>query len=291
MIIKNNAKMKNLLILLLVICFTSCKEKKALPTNIIESTALDPIVDVNILVSDFNKWWTYHENNIILSSEFIALNDKSKTINKNDFLKSLTTGEYIALKLTAPDSVMRYQLYKLTTSANKQISSTIKSTSENIYTKYKMEGIPFPDFSFTDLNGKEYTNQNTKGKVLVFKCWFINCKPCVAEFPELNSFVDKFAKQENVEFISLALDDKAPLEKFLANKAFKYKTIPNQEDFIENKLFVNTYPTHIVVNENGIIEKVVNKATELISFLENGNVLKTTAPKDLPPPPPQPPGM
>jgi len=283
--------MKNLLILLLVICFTSCKENKTSQKTSIENEApkLDVDVNINILESDFNKWWDYHENNIILSSEFIAINDKSETISKDDFLKSLNTGDYIAVKLVSPDSVKQYQLYKLPNSADKQIVNYIKNTSEGIYTKFKMEGTPFPDFNFTDLNGKVYTNDNTKGKTLIFKCWFINCKPCVAEFPELNEFADEYSKKEDVEFISLALDDKAALDRFFTKKILKYNTVPNQEDFIENKLFINVYPTHIVVNKNGSIEKVVSKATELISFLENGAILQTTDYKEsLMPPPPAP---
>ena len=83
----------------------------------------------------------------------------------------------------------------------------------------------------------------------------------------------------------MAIDEKTSIEKFIFKKVINYKTIPNQEDFIENKLFVKGYPTHIVVNENGSIEKVVGKATELISFLENGNILTTNKDEGLPPPP------
>ncbi|WP_282051399.1 TlpA family protein disulfide reductase [Maribacter aquivivus] len=277
--------MKKILILLVLICITSCKENKETKAKNAETIAQKSDVDVNALESNLTTWWPYHENNIILSSEFIAINDKSEIIPKDDFLNLLTTGDYIPLKLIAPDSVRKYKLYKLSASADKKIREFIKSTSENIYSKFKMEGTPFPEFSFTDLDGKEYTNENTKGKVLVFKCWFINCAPCVAEFPELNIFVDEYKQRENVEFISLAIDDKAALDRFFSKKVFNYKTIPNQEDFIENKLFVKAYPTHIVVNENGSIEKVVGKATELISFLENGDILTTNKNEGLPPPP------
>lgn len=277
--------MKNLLILLLVIGLTSCKENKTPQKTNVENGTPKLDVDVTILESDFIKWWTYHENNILLSSEFIAINDKSETISKDDFLTSLTTGDYIAVKLVAPDNVKQYQLYKLSSSADKQISKTIKLASEKIYSKYKMEGTPFPDFNFTDLNGKIYTNDNTKGKTLIFKCWFINCKPCIAEFPELNNFADEYSKREDVEFISLALDNKVALDKFLSKKVFKYNTVPNQEDFIENKLSINTYPTHIVVNENGNIEKIVSKVTELISFINNGDLLTTNKNVGSPPPP------
>jgi SAM-dependent methyltransferase len=35
------------------------------------------------------KWWTYHNDNIILSSDFIAIDNDSKMITKESFLKNL----------------------------------------------------------------------------------------------------------------------------------------------------------------------------------------------------------
>jgi cytochrome oxidase Cu insertion factor (SCO1/SenC/PrrC family) len=54
-----------------------------------------------------------------------------------------------------------------------------------------MEGMEFPEFEITDLNGNHYSNESIKGKTTLFKTWFINCKTCGAEFPELNELVDK----------------------------------------------------------------------------------------------------
>lgn len=45
--------------------------------------------------------------------------------------------------------------------------------------------------------------------------------------------------------------------------------VSNQKEFILNELYLQAYPTHIVFNEEGIILKVVNKASEMISFFEN----------------------
>jgi hypothetical protein len=79
------------------------------------------------------------------------------------------------------------------------------------------------------------------------------------------------------------LDTKSELEKFLQQKEFDYKVVPNQKEFILKKLYLNIFPTHLVVDENGTILKVVNNASEMIAFLENG---KKSTDKKLPPPPP-----
>lgn len=278
--------MKNIIFLAIILCFTSCMENKKPQTKDTRVNLHKPNVDFNSLQIDFRKWWTYHYNNISLSSEFIALNDRSEIISKKFFLEKLLTGDYIPLKLETSHSVEKLKLFKLDSSADQSIRTTIKSTSTVIYEYFKKEGSNFPEFNFKDLNGKEYKNENTFGKTLIIKCWFINCKPCIAEFPELNELVERHNDREDILFISLAIDSKADLEKFLNRKTFKYETIPNQEEFMNITLDVKQYPTHIVVNKNGIVEKVVSKSSELISYLKKSQITVMEETKNLPPPPP-----
>ena len=149
-----------------------------------------------------------------------------------------------------------------------------------------MEGSQLPNFEFTDLNENTYTAENTKGKTLILKTWFINCKACVAEFPELNELVENYKNNNELIFLSLALDKKKELEKFLQKKDFKYQVIPNQREFIDKKLNLQVYPSHIIVDKNGTILKVVNNASEMIAYLKNEtNDKKLSNQNPVPPPP------
>jgi len=267
--------------LLLSILVFSCKEEseKELAPKKVEN--LKPKVNFNELVTDFTKWWTYHSYNISLSSNFIGLNEKSDTIAKKHFLKKLTSGNFIPLKLESKDKSELYKLYKLDSLANKSIGSTIKNESSTSLKHFNMKGKPFPKFDFTDLNGNRYTNENTKGKTTIIKTWFINCKACVAEFPELNELVEKYKNHNDIIFMSLALDSKSKLEEFLQKKNFEYQVVSNQREFIDKTLNLQIYPTHIVLDKNGVITKVVNKASEMISFFENEKKIT----EKIPPPP------
>jgi peroxiredoxin len=197
-------------------------------------------------------------------------------------LEALTSGNFIPLKLKPTYGIEQYKLYKLDHLTNKSIGNTIKNESLTNLKYYNMEGTEFPEFEFTDLNGNHYTNENTKGKITVIKTWFINCQACVAEFAELNEFVDKYKNSNDIIFVSLALDSKPKLEKFLQKKMLEYGVIPDQKEFIDKKLNLQIYPTHIVLDRNGTILKVVNKASEMISFLENDRKLTG----NITPPPP-----
>jgi len=212
-----------ILILLLLIFLFSCKEKPE-KTQLSETVKnLDPKINLTELETDFMKWWTYQSNIISLSSNFTGLNEKSDTIKKKQFLEKLITSNYIPVKLKSDKGFETYKLFKLDSSANKSIGSTIKSESLTNLKHYKMEGLPFPEFDFTDLKGNLYTNEKTKGKTIILKTWFINCKACVAEFPELNEFVERHKQNNDIIFLSLALDSKDELESFLQKKFLNIK--------------------------------------------------------------------
>jgi hypothetical protein len=46
------------------------------------------------------------------------------------------------------------------------------------------------------------------------------------------------------------MDSKEDVKKFISKKEFKYLIVPNQEDYMKNKLGVKMYPTHFVVDKN-----------------------------------------
>jgi len=244
-----------------------------------------PNVNLKKIEKNYIQWWIYYNDNIVLSSDFTAIDEVTHIISKGDFLKQLTSGDFIPVKLTSKDSITYYKLFKLDKTASKDISNTIRNVSKVGYKFFKMEGKKFPDFDFTDIDGIHYTNKNTKGKMVILKCWFISCKPCVAEIPELNKLVERYKNRKDILFISLAFDSKKDLKSFILKNPFKYAIVPNQKDFMENILQVYAYPTHFIIDKRGVLKNVVNTAT-LISILENKTFIKENLIKRPPPPPP-----
>ncbi|MCP4441189.1 MAG: TlpA family protein disulfide reductase [Aureispira sp.] len=124
-----------------------------------------------------------------------------------------------------------------------------------------LEDQPAPSFSFTDLDGQTHTNESTNGQVVVLKFWFIACKPCVAEIPELNELSEKY-KDNNVLFLAPSLDDEADLTKFLEKHEFSYKVGANQNKLMSD-FRVFAFPTHIVIDAQGIIQTVLMASPDI----------------------------
>lgn len=245
--------------------------------------------------SDFMDWWSYHYNEISLSSDFVSYDENYVSMSKEDFLKQLLTGGFIPFKVSTEDSLNYYQLVKLSASADERISKTIQNQASIAYRNFKMENQKFPKFKFKDVNGIIYDSDNTRSKTIFLKCWFINCKACIEEFEVLNKFQNKYSKDENIVFVSLALDDKDSLISFLESKPLNYAVIPNQYEFLNKELKVNVYPTHILIDGEGTVRKVVNRVDKLIDYFENDFLKKLSSKKKdtnpFPPPPPIPSGF
>jgi len=274
--------MKKLLLLLLIVIIvsqyscnndntnrnsTGTKESSANAETVDSVSDKVFVTDWKTLTKSFMTWYNYSYYNIHLSQDFIGLNIDSIRIDKTAFLNQLMTGNVVAFKIKIVRGEPVYKLFKLN-SKDESIKTTIKQMASTEMTYHKMEGTEIPGFHFTDLNGNVYDKSSTKGKIVVLKCWFIHCVACIAEFPALNKLVEDNKGRNDILFISLALDDKRDLLKFLKTKEFKYAVIPQMKNYVVDKLNVTEFPTHLLINKNGKIIKVVNRIEDLVPFIK-----------------------
>ncbi|MFL0062204.1 TlpA family protein disulfide reductase [Tenacibaculum maritimum] len=255
--------------------------KTAVTPSVAKDTSTDEEGNLtpNVVVTDAQKsyeaWKTYYKENIDLMSTFIPLDNIGSKMNKGTFLSLLRTGAYIPIKLKGSNK-RHYQLFNLSKTSDEKIAKEVKAAATIARLYYKMEGKKLPEYNFIDLDGVAYNKADTKGKILVLKCWFINCKICVEEFPELNKLVDRYKDNKNITFVSLAFDKRNKLKAFLEKKAFKYAVIPEQKKYMSKKLKIKQYPTHIIVDSNGTILKMVNNVYSLMNELDMITKEKTT---------------
>jgi thiol-disulfide isomerase/thioredoxin len=227
-----------------------------------------PVVEPANIVKDMMSWLYYERDYMVWSADYVALDSEKIQITKDEFLDRLSTGKYFPLRLDTKDSSLCYQLYKLDESADKEIGVIIRNKAQIEHLYYKMEGQPLTEFNFVDLDGNVYNKNTVKGKIVVLKCWFIRCIPCVAEMPRLNQLVSLYENRNDVLFVSLAFDPAIDLRKFLAKTTFNYKTVPDKKNYLMNVLNISQYPTHLLINREGLIMKVTNNLEEMIQALQ-----------------------
>jgi peroxiredoxin len=241
-------------LLLITLLCTSCNKK---------SGHGDPVYQAETLLKNEEMLMNYLSTVAFLSEPFVAYNDEDDEISKKDFLMALQSGHYIPLKLKSNDHNQYYRLHKVIHFPSVYTKGYVIYQGKQYLKYYLMEGKTIPDFKFTDLNGKTYTPESTKGKILVFKFWFLGCVSCIAEMPEDNKIVKKYKDRKDILFISLAFDDPAKLRDFLKTTKFDYLTAGNLEDYISNKLQINVFSSHMILDKKGKIVKVTVNYREI----------------------------
>jgi thiol-disulfide isomerase/thioredoxin len=110
-----------------------------------------------------------------------------------------------------------------------------------------------PAFRAVTLDGKELDSTQLRGKVMVANFWFTGCGPCKAEIPELNKLTKEF-QGKDVVFLAFTLDDdETTLRRFLKEYPFDYTIVP-RSDKIAAQFGIESYPSHVVVGQDGKIE-------------------------------------
>lgn len=120
-----------------------------------------------------------------------------------------------------------------------------------------------------DLNGTKYDQPIFEDKVLVFNFWGIGCRPCIAEFPELNKLVSSFEDKDVLFFAPTSDDNNKVIDDFLSQRDFKYTVIPDARDLAE-KLNAFGLPIHAIIDRNGILRFIQfgGKKETIFSVLE-----------------------
>lgn len=217
----------------------------------------NPEVDPVQIQKTYTDWSVYQSKKIMLSRDFTALDAASKEISKEAFLDQLANGNFIPIRLKSEESVYVYKLFKILPKTDTSIKATINQIGFDAYKNYKMEGTAFPKFSFKDLDGNLVTNESMKGKIIVIKCWYIHCTPCIREFPQVNKLVEEYKDRKDIVFMSLAEDSAEQLKTFLARKPLSYSVIPDMKEYMNTALQLNSFPTHFIINKEGVISKVL----------------------------------
>lgn len=67
------------------------------------------------------------------------------------------------------------------------------------------KGMPAYNFSFVNMDGKEVTMADFKGKYVYVDVWATWCNPCLGEIPSLKKMEEEF-KGKNIAFVSISVD-------------------------------------------------------------------------------------
>ena len=117
-------------------------------------------------------------------------------------------------------------------------------------------GYPAPDFTFRDLDHKEVSLSDYKGKVVLLNLWSITCSSCIAENPDLESLFQKMKGNKDFHLLTV-VTNRGETEREVAPFAKKHGL--NFHILIDNKKVawkrykMTGWPETFLLDRDGII--------------------------------------
>ncbi|MGN6639152.1 MAG: TlpA family protein disulfide reductase, partial [Mucilaginibacter sp.] len=160
--------------------------------------SVNPVEKPEQILKNIMSLLDYQQAYLHFSEDYSAFDTSGVPITKGIFLSKLSEGKYLPLCLKTKTKVPVYQLFHLPPGTSRDIVTTVAGWGRMSFENYKMEGRRLPNFYFTDLKGRVYSEVTTKNKIIVLKCWYLACQACRLEIPELNRLVEKYKDRKDI---------------------------------------------------------------------------------------------
>lgn len=183
----------------------------------------------------------------------------------------------VLLQLAEPDSIDAYAEkfhYTLQRGRFATVIEALKKQAENEQARKRAkeavkEGVEAPDFTLNDLNGQPLTLSKMRGQWIILDFWGSWCSWCIKGLPDMKAYYQKYAGK----FEIIGIDCRDTDEKWRA--AVEKHQIPwlhvynAAADGTPEKYAVEGYPTKIIIDPDGKINKViVGEDPEFYTYLD-----------------------
>lgn len=121
-------------------------------------------------------------------------------------------------------------------------------------------GMPAPDFSLPDLEGKKRQLSDYRGKVIFLNFWATWCKPCKEEMPSMEVLWENF---KNEDFVMLAVSmDRVTTQKdispFIESLKLTFPILTDSWGQTDKRYKLMGVPETYIIDQNGILrEKII----------------------------------
>lgn len=108
-----------------------------------------------------------------------------------------------------------------------------------------------PNFTLMNLDGKEVSLEDYRGKIVLINFWATWCVYCDREMPDIQKLSD-----DNDDLVILAVDvmeDKKLVEDYIKKGGYDFEVVLDEKGDIAKTYLVSAFPTSYFVDKDGIL--------------------------------------
>lgn len=212
------------------------------------------------LAEEFNRLTLLKEKTLSGSKEFELYEKEIKRINNQmDSIELSVISKHPDWVYSAEllpkysyDTIAKYY-NKFTPSVKnsffgKHVAKTLKALTKGSYA---------PSFTLPDINGKNLSLSDFKGKYIVLDFWCTWSGSCIKGFPKLKEYYTKY--KDKIEFIGIdCLDDIEPWKKATVKYELDWINLYSKDEVLTDNYGITGYPTKFIIDKEG---KIVLKSS------------------------------
>jgi peroxiredoxin len=118
-------------------------------------------------------------------------------------------------------------------------------------------GMPAADFTLTDLDGRQQSLSQYRGRVVLLNFWATWCKPCTTEMPAMQACYDKLRDKGFVVLAVNELEDDEKVREHIRTYQHTFPVLMDRENRVANLYGVYGLPVSVFIDEAGIVQAYV----------------------------------
>ncbi len=116
-------------------------------------------------------------------------------------------------------------------------------------------GKPAPDFTLTDLDGKEWHLNDLKGKVVFLNFWATWCQPCVEEMPAMETLNKRLAIAPFKMITILSNDRPEFAQKMVQRVGATFPVLIDPNSIVGDQYGLTGVPETFIIDADGIVRE------------------------------------